>query len=182
MARGREHAAWVGPLLAVLALGIAGCGDDDAGGSAGGKEARVDAQPGEVACGHPFRLPAPGGLRVAGRFAEVVPAGRQTVSGTVEVTSREAFAGVTAPAPDVFLVRHGLVVTTPPAQDAVGVRWEPAAGETRSTAASASLTSCEPGGGRLAPGRYELYARVVLAPDAGAPLRAFGGPWPLRVR
>ena len=36
--------------------------------------------------------------------------------------------------------------------------------------------------GRSRPGGYELYARVVVTPDDGAAQRAFGGPWPLRVR
>jgi hypothetical protein len=137
---------------------------------------------GEVRCGRRFQLPAPGGLRLVGRFAESVPAGQQTVSGMVEVTSREAMRGVAAPAADVFLVREDQVVTTPLAQDAIGVRWELAAGETRSMPAIASLVSCEPEGGSLPPGRYELYARVVLTPDDGAAQRACGGPWRLRVR
>jgi len=119
---------------------------------------------------------------LAGRFVQSVPAGQQTVSGTVEVAGREAVRGVAAPAADVFLVGEGRVVTMPLAQDAIGVRWELAAGETKSMAATASLLSCEPDGGPLAPGSYALYARVVLTPDDGAAQRAFGGPWPLRVR
>ena len=45
---------------------------------------------GEVRCGRPFELPAPGDLRLVVRFPESVRAGQQTVSGKVEVTSREA--------------------------------------------------------------------------------------------
>jgi hypothetical protein len=137
---------------------------------------------GEVRCGHPFRLPASAALRLAGRFPDSVPAGQPTVSGMVEVTSREAVRGVAAPAAAVFLVRERRVVTTPVAQDAIGIRWELAAGETRSVPAIASLVSCEPRGEPLPPGRYELYARVVLTADDGAARRAFGGPWPLRVQ
>jgi len=172
----------VGPLLAVLVLGVAACRDSEVGGSVGAEESLVKSEPGEVACGRPFQLPASGGLRLAGRFAESVPAAQQTVSGMVEVTSREALRGVAAPAADVFLVREGRVVTTPMAQDAIGVRWELAAGETRGMAATASLVSCEPEGGPLPPGGYELYARVLLTPDDGAAQRAFGGPWRLRLR
>lgn len=136
----------------------------------------------EVRCGRPFQLPAPVGLRLVARFPESVPAGQQTLSGMVDVTSREAMRGVAPAAADVFLVRHDQVVTTPVAQDAIGIRWELAAGETRTMPALASLVSCEPDGGPLAPGGYDLYARVVLTPDNGAARRAFGGPWRLRVR
>ena len=137
---------------------------------------------GEVRCGRPFQLPDEAGLRLVARFPESVPAGQQTLSGTVEVTSREALRGVAPAAADVFLVRDGQVVTMPVAQDAIGIRWETAAGETRKMPAPASLVSCEPDGGPLPPGDYELYARVALSPDDGAAQRAFGGPWRLRVR
>ena len=138
--------------------------------------------PGEVRCGRPFRLPGPGGLRLVARFPESVRAGQPTLGGTVEVTSPKAMRGVVPAAADVFLVRDDRVVTTPVAQDAIGKRWEPAAGETRTMAALASLASCEPEGGPLPPGDYELYARVVVSPDDGAAQRAFGGPWRLCVR
>jgi hypothetical protein len=142
----------------------------------------VKPEPGEVRCGRPFQLPAAGPLRLLVRFPESVQAGRQAVSGRVEVTSREAMRGVAAPAADVFLVRADQVVAMPMPQDAIGVQWELAAGETRSVPAMASLVSCESHGRPLAPGRYELYARMVLTPDDGAVLRAFGGPLRLGVR
>lgn len=170
---------WIGPLLAVLLLGLAACGDGATGPS---EVPPVSAQPGEVACGRPFAPPAAGTLRLSGDFARSVPAGRPTLSGTVEVTSRDALRGVAAPAADAFLVSDGRIVTMPLPQDAVGVRWELAAGETRRVEATASLLSCEPGGGPLPPGSYELYARVVLTLDDAAPRQAFGGPWPLRLR
>jgi hypothetical protein len=169
----------VWPLLSVLALGVAGC----AGGGAGGSEgSRVNSDSGEVRCGRPFELPAAGGLRLVVRFPETVPAGQQTLGGSVEVTSREALRGVAPPAADVFLVRDGEVVTTPLAQDAIGVVWELAAGETRTMPGLASLVSCEPDGGPLRPGGYELYARVVVTPDGGAAQQGFGGPSRLQVR
>jgi hypothetical protein len=142
----------------------------------------VTSEPAEVRCGRPFRSPAPGALRLVGRFPESVPAGQPAVSGRIELTSLEAIRGVAARAADVFLVRQDCVVTAPVAQDAIGVRWEQAAGETRSMPATASLISCAPDGEPLPPGRYELYARVVVIPDDGPPLRAFGGPWRLRLR
>ena len=73
-------------------------------------------------------------------------------------------------------------MTTPLAQDAIGIRWELAAGETRTMPALASLVSCAPEAEPLPPGDYELYARVVVTPDDGAAQRGFGGPWRLRVR
>jgi len=142
----------------------------------------VTPQPGEVRCGAAFRLPAPAGLRLVARFPERVEVGQRTLNGTVEVTGSDAVRGVAAPGADVFLVAAGRVVTVPVAQDAIGVRWELAAGETRSLPATASLVSCERDGAPLAPGRYELYARVLITPDGGAAQRAFGGPLPLHVR
>jgi hypothetical protein len=126
-------------------------------------------------------MPAPDGLRLVARFPESVPAGQQTLEGMVEVTSEEALRGVAPAAADVFLVLDDRVVTTPVAQDAIGIRWELAAGETRAMPALASLASCEPEGGPHTPGDYELYARVVVSPDDGAAQPAFGGPWRLRV-
>jgi hypothetical protein len=137
---------------------------------------------GEVECGRPFQLPAAVGLRLVARFPESVRVAQQAVAGSVAVTSRDAMRAVAAPAADVFLVRDDQVVAMPVPQDAIGVRWELAAGETRSVPATASLVWCEPTGGPLAPGRYELYARLVLTTDDGATQRAFGGPWPLDVR
>ncbi len=170
------------PLLAVLVLGVAGCGGGGAGGSVGAEESRVSSDSGEVRCGRRFQLPGVAALRLVARFTETVRAGQQSLSGTVEVTSRKAMRGVAPAAADVFLVREDRVVTTPVAQDAIGIRWELAAGETRTMPALASLVSCEPDGGPLPPGDYELYARVVVSPDDGAAQRAFGGPWRLRVR
>ena len=170
------------PLLAVLVLGVGGCRGGAPGGSVGAEESRVNSDAGEVRCGRPFQLPAPAGLRLVARFPESVPAGQQTLRGMVEVSSREAMRGVAPAAADVFLVRDDKVVTTPVPGDAIGIRWELAAGETRTMPALASLVSCEPAGGPLPPGAYELYARVVVTRDDGAAQRAFGGPWRLRVR
>jgi hypothetical protein len=161
-------------VFAALVLALAGCGEEE--------DSPMMSEPGELRCGSPIDLSGPGGLRLAGRFPESAPAGQPAVDGVVEVTSREAVRGVAAAAADVFLVRDGRVVATPLAQDAVGVQWELAAGETRTMPGMASLVSCEPDGGPLPPGRYELYARVVLTPDDGRPQTAFGGPWRLRLR
>jgi hypothetical protein len=147
-----------------------------------GGEWPVKRELGEVECGRPFQLRAVSGLSVVARFPERVRAGQQAVTGRVEVTSRDPMRAVAAPAADVFLVRDGQVVGMPVPQDAIGVRWELAAGETRSVPATASLVWCEPKGGPLAAGRYELHARLVLTRDDGATQQAVGGPWPLEVR
>src|SRR5829696_4982847 len=112
-------------------------------------EAAMGSESDEVRCGRPFRLPAPGALRVVGGFAESVAAGRQTVDGSVEITSRERMRGVVAGAADVFLVSEGRVVAMPVVQDALAIRWDVAAGDARTLSAVASLRSCTPGGGRL---------------------------------
>lgn len=177
-----KYAGRIGLILVVLVFVVVGCGGGAVHGADEVEESRVESEPGEVACGRAFKLPASAEVRITGRFAESVPAGQQTVRGIVEVTSREVVRGVATPAADAFLVREGRVVTMPVAQDAVGVRWDLAAGETKSVPATASLMSCESEGAPLPPGIYELYARVMLTPDDGVTQRDFGGPWPLRVR
>ena len=185
--------------MVVLAVAVTACGEDSEGGGASvepeqsqtpeqsaeqsqtSAQSQAAAQPAEVACGRAFKRPASGDLRLTGRFARRVPAGRPIVNGTVEITAEKAVRGVAAAAADAFLVRGGRVVTTPLPQDAVGVRWDAAAGEKKTVPAVASLLSCEPGGEPLAPGDYELYAAFVLTPDGGAPTTAYGGPWPLTV-
>ena len=117
-----------------------------------------------MACGRPFRLPPPGKLRLTARFPPGAPADRQIVNGTVQITAEAAVSGVAAASADAFLVRAGRVAATPLPQDAIGVRLALAAGETTSVPATASLVSCEPGGGPLPRGDYELYAQFVVTP------------------
>jgi hypothetical protein len=128
----------------------------------------------EVRCGCPFQ--ASGG-RLRARFPERAET-QSVLAGTVEVPG--PVRGVGSAAADVFLLRDGRVVTTPIAQDAIGVRWDLRAGETSSVPGLVSLVSCETGG-PLAPGVYALYVRVVITPDDGPPQESFGGPWPVRV-
>jgi hypothetical protein len=145
-----------------------------------------------LGCGRPFRVPAGAGpLTLTGRFPAAVTAGAQVVSGVVEVTSRVPVRGVVLPRAEVFLVRDGRVATMPVLQDAMGLRLELAPGRTEQLPGEATLASCEPGTGPVPPGTYQLYARVVLAPDGGAPdggapdggasVESFGGPWALEV-
>jgi hypothetical protein len=166
----------------VVAFAVTACGSDDGGGDpVQPEQPQAASQAGEVTCGRPFALPSPGDLNLTGRFAERAKADRQIVSGTVEVTAEKAVRGVAAAGADAFLVRDGRVVTVPLPQDAVGVQWDVAAGETKRVPATASLVSCEQGGGPLPPGDYELYVQFVLTPDDGEPTPAYGGPLPLRV-
>jgi hypothetical protein len=116
-----------------------------------------------------------------GRFPTTAGAGQNAVNGTVEVSADQAVKGMAGPVADAFLVRQGKVVTTPLPQDAMAVRFDLAAGETKSVEALGSLVSCGQAGGRVPPGDYEVYARLVLIPDDGKPAAAFGGPWPLTV-
>jgi hypothetical protein len=81
----------------------------------------------------------------------------------------------------VFLVRDGRVVTAPLPQDAVGIVWMVAAGQTTGMPGEAALTSCDTGE-PLEPGVYEVYARFTVIPDEGGSVESFGGPWPLEVR
>jgi hypothetical protein len=133
-------------------------------------------------CGQPFRPSVDGRLTLTGRFPTAASAGERVVAGTVQVTSAVAARGVVAPGADVFLVRDGRLATLPMPQDAMGIRWDLTPGRTERLPGTATLASCEPGGGSLSPGAYELYARVVFTPDDGPDVESFGGPWPLDVR
>jgi hypothetical protein len=103
------------------------------------------------------------------------------VTGTVEVTGRRAVRGVVAPRAQGFLVRDGRVVSMPMAQDLSGVRWDLAPGAVGRLPADAVLVSCEPGGGPLPPGRYELWTRLVVTPDDGPGVTTVAGPSSLEI-
>ncbi|EIV96355.1 hypothetical protein FraQA3DRAFT_6244 [Frankia sp. QA3] len=135
-----------------------------------------------IECGRPFRPPAGGRLILRGRFPAEAEAADRAVAGTVEVTSGVALHGVGAPRADVFLVRDGRVATLPVPQDALGVRWDLAPGKITRLSGEATLVACDPAGGLVRPGGYDLYARVLFTPDDGAGVESFGGPWPLDVR
>ena len=142
-----------------------------------GQRLTVISDSGDVRCGRPFRVAGPGWAAVG----RAVSGERARWSADAPAAWSRSPAGrrcgaLPPPAADVFLVRDDRVVTTPVAQDAIGIRWDLAAGETRTMPALASLVSCEPDW-RAASRRvvYELYARVVVTPDNGAAQRAFGG-------
>ncbi len=136
---------------------------------------------GDIVCGQAFRVPAGGELTLVARFPATARAADRMVTGTVEVTSRAAVRGVVAPRAQAFLVRDGRVVSTPVAQDLSGVQWDLASGSVERLPADAALVSCEDGGAPLPPGRYEVYARVVVMPGDGPGLASVAGPWPIEV-
>jgi hypothetical protein len=138
--------------------------------------------PTPLKCGRPFQPPAAGGLTLTGQFPAIAPAGERAITGMVEVTSREAVRGVSAPRADVFLVRNGRIATVPVAQNRIGVRWNLAPGEPKRLPGEATLLSCDPDGGSVPPGTYQLYARVMIIPDDGTGIECFGGPWSLELR
>ncbi|MFI9527849.1 hypothetical protein [Micromonospora rosaria] len=191
----RHHVGCVGRLTGcalVLVLTLAACASGEGAGgraepeSSSGepvsREPTGAAEPAVVECGQPFRPPAAGGMTLTGRFPTSVSADEPAVVGTVEVAGRQPVRGVALPRADVFLVRQGRVVTLPMAQDAVGVRWDLAPGEVRSLPGEAPLVGCEPGGGAVPTGTYELYARTTVTTDDGAVVESYGGPWPIEVR
>ena len=136
---------------------------------------------GDIACGQPFREPAAGDLTLVAAFPATAAAADGVVTGTVEVTSKRAVAGVVSPRAQAFLVREGRVVSMPMAQDLSGVRWDLAGGAVERLPADAVLVSCEPGGAPLPPGSYELWARLVVTPDDGPGVTSVAGPWPLQI-
>jgi hypothetical protein len=177
-------------LSLALVLALSACGSSTDGEGSGPGEApepsRVTSgeapEPSRIACGESFELPSPGRIRVEAQFPRTAAAGRPMLRGTAEVTTAEAVRGVTSGNVDGFLVRDGLVVTTPLPQTDIGIPWNTAAGEVRKVPAVASLVSCRPGGEPLTAGEYELYVVVTITPDDGKPIQAFGGPSSLRLK
>jgi hypothetical protein len=135
---------------------------------------------GSVQCGQQFEPPGGGGPTLTSTFPASVTPTQPELSGRVELTSAEELRGVTPPGADVFVVRDGRVVGLPLPQDSVGMLLDLGPGASTSVPARVSLTSCE-SGRPLEAGRYELYARLAVAPYGGAALEAVGGPWPLDV-
>jgi len=199
----RRYPGRLALLPLVVALAAAGCAGPGAGSSPG-----TDGSPGPVeaassgpvpeegatinpapsastdplGCGQPFETPGDDVLTVDGRFPSTASGTDRAVTGTVEVTSRRAVRGVVSPRAEVFLVRQGRVAAVPAAQDLIGVQWDLAAGDVEQLPGDVPLVSCDPAGGPVPAGDYELYARVVIFPDDGTDrLVSFGGPWPLQV-
>ncbi|MCW2701081.1 MAG: hypothetical protein JWQ45_2616 [Blastococcus sp.] len=188
---GKHSSQTLASWLFVVLLAGTGCQAGTASSSAAAPESPQESRAMEpssahagvttVECGQQFQPSAAGALALTGRFPAQVPASQQTVGGTVEVSTPENLKGVTQPGADVFVVREGRVVAQPVTQDAVGMLWATAPGETKSVPGEVALTDCG-SGEALPPGSYELYARVMIIPDDGGMVESFGGPWPLEIQ
>lgn len=136
--------------------------------------------PNELTCGQPWR-PGTSEFEVTGDFPASAAAGAELVSGTVKVTTHREARGEASPGAEIFVVRVGVIVATPLPMDAMAVRWDLAAGQSRTLPGVIILVSCAPDGGPLPPGDYQLFARVVFRPGSGETMPSFGGPWSLAV-
>jgi hypothetical protein len=171
-------------LTATIAIAVAGCGDGVGGagpapyGSAGQGPTAEPARPRVLACGAEFPPPASGVLDLAGRFpATAAASGGGTVAGTVEVTSPRPVRGVVGRNAEVFLVRDGRIASVPGVHDSVGILLDLEPGEVHEMPGATDLASCA----ALAPGTYQVYARVSFAPDREMPTDSYGGPWPVQL-
>ncbi|MFY1695878.1 MULTISPECIES: hypothetical protein [unclassified Solwaraspora] len=184
----RRYAVRFALVSLVLALATAGCAGTGTGNPQPAPEEGTTMEPAPEAsadalgCGQPLRIPDDAALTVDGQFPSTVSGTDRDVTGTVEVTSHRAVRGVVSPRAEVFLVQQGRIAAVPVAQDLMGVQWDLAAGDVEQLPGDVPLVSCEPAGGPVPAGDYELYARVAIAPDDGTErLVSYGGPWPLQV-
>lgn len=96
------------------------------------------------------------------------------IAGTARIT------GVSTPSADVYLARDGKIVSVPGAKDLLGRQVDIEPGGSAAFDAPGSARDCATDG-QLAPGRYEIYARIVLNEADGSAMEATGGPWPVEV-
>jgi hypothetical protein len=179
------------PWLAVVLVLAAGCASPGSEAASEGSvrpspeetmsDLPASAAPAALQCGGAFTPRAGGVVTVTGSFPSAVSSGAGLVLGTVTLTAVPGAPAraVVTPQADAFLVREGRVVTLPMAQDSVGRRLDLGQGRREQLPAAASLVACA--GGRLPPGGYEIYARVLLSHDDGSTDEAVGGPWPLHI-
>lgn len=184
----RRNARGLAFLSLFLALAVTGCAGSDVGGArdpeeSPGKDVTMapDHSDAAAGCGQLFVPEADGLLTLNAQFPDAVAGSDGMVTGTVEATSHRQVRGVVNQQAEMFLVRDGRVVGLPLAQDLVGVQWDLDAGDVARLPGDATLVSCEPGGGPVPPGEYQLYARVVVNPDDGPAVVSVGGPWPIRI-
>jgi hypothetical protein len=128
---------------------------------------------------------------VTGAFpARIDRAGEAMFTGSVTVTSGGSrISGVTSPEADVFVARAGEVVCTPLPKDLIGLPVDIDPGASHVFTARGTIRRCaagesggEPGAGEmLPPGRYDVFAVVVVAQADGSAIVAPGGPWPIEV-
>lgn len=178
--------------FALALLLAAGCGSGEPGARSGSQspsspeetmatDLPLNREGGGLQCGAELAPVTRGLLKVNGRFPAAVSALERVVTGSVDVTSnsREA-SGVVTPQADAFLVHDGRIVTLPLPQDSIGRELDLKDGKVERLPAVASLVPCS-GASGLAPGSYDVYARVVLNNADGSRADSIGGPWPLEV-
>ncbi|AGL19541.1 hypothetical protein [Actinoplanes sp. N902-109] len=153
------------PICVVLAVGgaiLAGMTvfspGPNPGGAGGGREA--SAAPGE--CGGPLPAApvATGPLRIG---VDLTVAGAR-LTGTTTVTNGGAdpVSGFTATVPDYFVLSRGRIVTTPAPHRDNAVALDLAPGASKTFPVDVGPADCAQPGARLAPGDYQLVARLSV--------------------
>jgi hypothetical protein len=135
-------------------------------------------------CGERFADPAADALVVRGEFPEALDRGGDGMfAGTVTVTNTgPRLTGVASPEADVYVTGDGEIVATALPKDSIGRPVDLDSGASMTFTARGAVRPCAAGGGeRLPPGRYEVFAVVVVNRDDGSAITASGGPWPLDV-
>ena len=179
-------------VVLALALLVAGCGSVGAVGASRGRDATTPEEqavptdlptsptPGGLECG--ARVGSTGGtLTLTARFPASAAVGAQQVDGTVTLGASAGAQGVVTPRrrPSSSVTAASSRCRWPrtPSADS----WISPAIVRRSLPASVRLVPCA-GEGVLAPGTYDLYARVVVNLEDGSRADSLGGPWPLELR
>lgn len=130
-----------------------------------------------VGCGEP--IGASGPVKMAGEFPATTTPDQFTGKVTI-LAGTTKISGVSTPGADVYLAREGKIVSVPLPKDLVGRQVDIEPGGNGVFEAPGSARDCATDG-QLAPGRYEIYARIVLTSADGSSMAATGGPWPLDV-
>ncbi|MET0739927.1 MAG: hypothetical protein ABWZ26_00040 [Candidatus Nanopelagicales bacterium] len=130
-------------------------------------------------CGRTYEPSSGGPLSIVAHLPAAVGRNGSWFEGTVEITSADhGVLAVMAPFVDLFLVRDGLIVALPPAQDLIGRTLVLAVGGVETLPAHGSLVPCDTrrfaDGVLSAAGPYAAYARVVLNHDDGTNTESVG--------
>jgi hypothetical protein len=130
-----------------------------------------------VGCGE--SIGASGPVKMTGEFpATTTP--DQFTGKVIILAGTAKISGVSTPGADVYLARDGKIVSVPLPKDLVGRQVDIEPGGSTAFDAPGSARDCATDG-QLTPGRYEIYARIVLTSADGSSMEATGGPWPLAV-
>lgn len=139
------------------------------------------------ACGDP--APVAGGWAALAARLPAEVSSRDTADGTVTLTAKQAVRGAIGGAAEIVLARDGRIVGLPGPHTPAEQRLDLTAGGKTTLPVFLAPEACAGGGdpglpgvGTLAPGGYQVYARVTLTRGDGRTDVAVGGPWPLTVR